>query len=251
MRYRNYRQVASKMSKTKVLEDNAMVQTYIPETQWLNAGSLKNMSDRYPLLFVKPDKGGGGVGVIRIRRISLTLFEVRYRRLQQRVERDGLYEQVWKWMLKGRKYLVQRGIESVSYQGRPFDYRILLQRPAGKWQISGMIAKVAAPGEIVTNSRKGRSALSVEKSLSYFTPSPAYQKLLCEELRDLSFNVASVLEKRYAGLKELGIDLGLDQEGRFWIYEVNTSPQFHIFSHLSNKGTYHLIMKNHRKIISS
>ena len=34
-----------------------------------------------------------------------------------------------------------------------------------------------------------------------------------------------MLENRFPGIGQLGFDYGIDQNGKIWIFEVNTRPQ--------------------------
>jgi D-alanine-D-alanine ligase-like ATP-grasp enzyme len=69
------------------------------------------------------------------------------------------------------------------------------------------------------------------------------------DLAKISYLTAEVLERRFPGLKELGIDVGLDWMGKPWIFEVNTRPYFRMFSKIRNPSMYRRIMNNHYRII--
>jgi hypothetical protein len=60
---------------------------------------------------------------------------------------------------------MQHRINLVRIWGRPFDVRILFQKPERKWGISGICAKVVAPGKIVTNYCKGGQPLEFVRAL--------------------------------------------------------------------------------------
>jgi hypothetical protein len=36
-----------------------------------------------------------------------------------------------------RKYIVQQGVKLATFNGFPFDVRVLMHRPLDRWQISG------------------------------------------------------------------------------------------------------------------
>ena len=65
-RIRRYQQIASKMLKTRVLQQDPFLRGTIPETLWYTRRNLEEMLERYGTVFVKPDKGGGGVGILRV-----------------------------------------------------------------------------------------------------------------------------------------------------------------------------------------
>ena len=53
--------------------------------------------------------------------------------------------------------------------GRPFDLRVMVQRhPNAHWQVTGMLAKVAGKGFIVTNIRRsGGKVVTVENAIRH------------------------------------------------------------------------------------
>ncbi|SMO68340.1 YheC/YheD family protein [Melghirimyces algeriensis] len=245
---RNYRQIASKALKNKVMEQHPLLRPYLPRTSWFSKEALDYWASRYPLLFIKPDKGGGGAGIIRIRRVN-GKWELAFRRSVRIVSKQDLYPTVEKLLLPYRNYLVQEGIHLASVQGRPFDIRIMMQKPKGRWIVSGMVAKVAAHGRFVTNHCKGGRPFRLERILHMMESegSPAPQGLV-QELEKVSLLTANVLESRFPGIKELGIDVALDQRGKIWILEVNTRPHFQMFRKIGKPILYQNILKFHRQL---
>ncbi|GJM71157.1 hypothetical protein HMSSN036_33730 [Paenibacillus macerans] len=49
-------------------------------------------------------------------------------------------------------------------------------------------------------------------------------KSVVQTIRHLSLRVPEYLESRFGRLAELGLDFGVDREGRVWILEVNSKP---------------------------
>lgn len=48
-------------------------------------------------------------------------------------------------------------IALATYKGRPYDLRVSVQRgTTGKWQVTGVVGKVAGAGRHVTNVAKGK-----------------------------------------------------------------------------------------------
>ena len=81
MRRARYQQIASKLLKTAVILNHPQLSSYIPETRWYSPEALHEMLEKYPVVYLKPDKGTGGGGIIRIRRINHYRFE--YKDLSQ------------------------------------------------------------------------------------------------------------------------------------------------------------------------
>ncbi|RAL23376.1 YheC/YheD family protein [Thermoflavimicrobium daqui] len=251
MRIRRYQQIASKALKTMVLLKHDSVKPYIPESGWYHQETLLSMLEKYTSVYIKPDKGGGGEGIIRIRQIQDEIYEYcspyhcRYV-----VGKKQLIKAIDRKLSPLKRYIIQQGISLATIKDRPFDLRIFLQKPDEKWELTGMVAKIASPGQIVTNYCKGSRPCEVSRVLRYITRNN--EKKMSElfyELYYLSKNVAKILNHRFNGLKELGIDVGIDKQNHIWIFEVNTRPRFKMFSKLVNPIMYNQIVKNHKKII--
>lgn len=250
MRRYKYQQIASKALKTMVLLTSEHVAKYIPETKWYQFETLLYMLQKYPVVYIKPDKGTGGGGIIRIRRLAPDRMEYRDLYGRKVMHVSQLYYWLNKKLNKSQKYIVQHGISLAQINGRPCDIRVLLQKPVDKWIISGMIAKVAAPGKIVTNYCKGGQPFEIFNALHLISSNDRIKaKKIFIELYYLSKEIAKILNRRFRGLRELGIDVGIDKQNKIWIFEVNTQPNFQMFRKLQNKDMYQLIQRVHRRIV--
>ena len=50
-------------------------------------------------------------------------------------------------------------------------------------------------------------------------------KMLLTEMKELAIETAIIIERESSGITgELGIDIGIDQEGNPWLIEVNSKP---------------------------
>jgi hypothetical protein len=64
------------MLKTNAMIQSTLVRKHIPLTRWFNQETLSDMMKLHHTVFIKPDKGSGGHGIIRVRKTSENLFEV-------------------------------------------------------------------------------------------------------------------------------------------------------------------------------
>lgn len=250
IKVRRYQQIASKLLKTRVMEKYEPLKFYIPETKLLTESSLYSMLHAHKMVFIKPDKGGGGSGIIRVKRTAKETYEVRFRNQRFFVKESQLWTAVRKRIFPNKAYLIQQGIDLVRVHGHPCDLRILLQKPRDRWEISGFVAKVAARGQFVTNYCKGGKPVRAVELFNYLLmgDEKAVRRLLYQ-LSEISLVTAKILNMRFPGLRELGIDVGLDRWGGIWILEVNTRPNFQMFRRVFGGSTYRRIVKNHRLVI--
>lgn len=244
-----YQQIASKALKTMVLMKNDRVASYIPETRWYHDHTLMEMLNKYSFIYIKPDKGTGGGGILSVRRIHVDQVEVCDLYHKKRIPIFQLYGWLRKRLKSSQRYIVQRGIDLANVRGRPFDIRVFMQKPKRYWMISGIAAKIAAPGKIVTNYCKGGRPIEATKALYVATRDHEKVKKITIEIYYLSKEIAKILNRQFAGLRELGIDLGIDKQNKIWIFEVNTQPNFKMFRQLENRQMYHVIRKVHQQIV--
>ncbi len=153
-----HRYIASKMRKTYPLMHDRRVSRHIPEIVWYSDSHLIHMLHKWGLVYVKPDTGSGGTGIIRIARRKNFKHVVSWGRRKVVCETRRLPAVVKTAMLRGKSYVIQRGIHMAKVNGKPFDLRIVWQRPGKSWQLTWMSAKIATRrGATVTNVAKRRS----------------------------------------------------------------------------------------------
>ncbi|WP_434748635.1 YheC/YheD family protein [Paenibacillus amylolyticus] len=151
---------------------------------------------------------------------------------------DALDERIQK-----RDYIIQQGIPLMTHEGLPFDLRVLTQKnPKHSWETTGILGRVAAPGKIITNIHGGGRLATFEELVLPHLKKDGYQKLE-HELYRLGIHTAVQLQSSFPRLKEIGIDIALDDHGRPWILEVNTLPGIYAFGLLPDKEAYRKIKR--------
>jgi len=208
------------------------------------------MLQTYKTIFLKPNYGSGGSGIIRIRKRTLhSGFEIRSGRYRQYVGFDGLRKYLQRLSKSTKRFIVQRGIKLARYKGRKFDIRVYLQKPEHEWMISGMVARVAAQKLVVTNHSKGGFARTVDRVLAYLFDGDRSRTNACiREIENLSLTIAPILKRKFSDLRELGIDIAIDENGRVWFIEANSLPGHHLFTQLPDKSMLRTIKANKRKM---
>jgi hypothetical protein len=244
-----YQTVASKLRKTAVILRNEQLKPYIPESQKYSRQAVLSMLRRHPFVFLKPDIGGGGKGAIKL---TLSGDQVKCQTLNgRRVLRiNEVFPWIERQMISGRTYMAQQGIEMAQADGRNVDFRVHLQKPRDHWLITGFCAKLAPPGSLVTNRCRGGQALEASQALKKISHHDhKKEKSLNEEIYFVSKEIAKTLNERFTGLKELGVDLTVDQNENIWIFEVNTRPVIKLFQRLKDKTAYQQINRIRKQML--
>lgn len=225
--------VASKWAKTKVLLNNKGLASYIPATRLYSLEALEDMLATHTLVYIKPDRGTYGNGVMSVEQIEVkdaenstvsSTYKLRYEQKNETYSSlDSLHKKLVP-MFQGQQYLIQQGIHLLKFNGRPFDLRVLTQKsPSGPWVSTGIIGRVAAKNKITTNHHSGGDVYHFKPlMLEHMTASEAEN--IRQELNVLGVNVANQLQKSYPNLKEIGLDVAIDDRWNIWILEVNTKP---------------------------
>jgi glutathione synthase/RimK-type ligase-like ATP-grasp enzyme len=158
--------IISKWTKTAALLSHDMLKPYIPQTVPMTQESLKAMLDEHHMVYIKPDCGTFGNGVIRVEHnlisgeshFSFQIGET----IKRFTQYDAMYESIL-MQTKKKSYLVQKGIHLLQYQKRRFDIRVMIQQNLKKkWEASGLIGRVAHPNKIVTNYHSGGTPKETE-----------------------------------------------------------------------------------------
>lgn len=244
-----YQTVASKLKKTAVLLKNERLKTHIPESRKYQKQTVLSMLKRYPFVFLKPDIGGGGKGAIKLIESG---DEVKCQTLNKKkiLPIDEVFAWIEEQMLPGRTYMAQQGIEMAQVDGRNVDFRVHLQKPRSRWLVTGFCAKLAVPGSLVTNRCRGGLPLEAKEALKRISYNDQEkEKSLKEEIYSVSKEIAKTLNKRFTGLKELGVDLTVDRNGKIWVFEVNTCPVIKLFQSLKDKAAYQRILQIRKQIM--
>jgi len=243
---RHPRHITSKLKKNEALMQSKALRSYLPETRRFTKENLHSMLLRYHMVYVKPVNGTWGKGVMRVEYKPYSRHGIYQHQLDKKVSThhsvDELYHSIRKHKLKGR-YLVQQGIELLKYDQRRFDLRVMVQRtPQKVWKTTGIIGRLAHPKKIVTNYHNDGKLMPVEKLLSPYLKGSRL-KSYTNILEGFGEDIANHLKKSFPGLREIGVDVALDQKMRPWILEVNTSPDPFIFRKLKDKSIFRTIMK--------
>lgn len=235
------RTVGSKWVKTKVLLRNKELRKFVPETRIYNQTNLLYMLIKHKMVYVKPDNGTAGQGIIRV--VKSDKYHLQTGKVTKSfVAFQSLFAALNKAKLN-RSYLVQQGIPLLTHHNRIFDIRIMVQKNQMKtWETTGYIGRVAHPKKIVTNFHNSGKPLPLELLLSSYLNGKKKMNYI-NSLRNLGYRIAKHYQTSYPGFKEIGIDFGIDKKLKPWVLEVNTVPDPFIFNQLKDKKMFFKVLR--------
>ncbi|PPA68953.1 YheC/YheD family protein [Jeotgalibacillus proteolyticus] len=130
--------------------------------------------------------------------------------------------------LSAETYIMQPYIKSINKSGQIYDFRLHAQKDGhGEWVITSIYPRIAPKGSIIPNINNGgytnyltpflkqefgEEATNIKGTLEHFSLS------LAQHLDELQMQLYGEV------IDEIGIDIGLDENLKIWIYEVNWLP---------------------------
>jgi D-alanine-D-alanine ligase-like ATP-grasp enzyme len=106
-----------------------------------------------------------------------------------------------------------------------------------------MLAKVGGKGFIITNTKlSGGYVLTAETAISRSNIPLEKQKELLQELRRVAYQTVKKLQRSYGYITAVGIDFGVDAEGKIWIIEANFAPSVYLFNKLKDKTMFRRVL---------
>ncbi|MDQ1913909.1 YheC/YheD family protein [Paenibacillus sp. GD4] len=211
----------------RMFQREPKLRAYLPGTAICNPERLREYLQRYRTVFIKPDGGCRGIGIVKVWQGEDRISFVKIKGKPQSVSSiHALYK---KLHLSRRPHIVQQAIQLAQINGRPFDIRVMMMRDQrNRWICIGMVAKVAGVDSVITNVARGKGSVmsinkALEKSLGLTGEQAARKK---EEL----IRLASLCTRIYSRTRyewQIGYDLALDRKAKVWFIESNPRVPAH------------------------
>jgi hypothetical protein len=203
---------------------------YIPKTKIYTKEHLYELAQEFETVFIKPVHGSQGRNIIKLTKEDENHYTLQSsitslnNNSSNKVFLDEIHHLI-KPFLHNRFYLIQQGVELASYESCSMDFRVLCHKNLNNhWQVTSIVARVAASDEFVSNIARGGRIL---RPLNVLRTSVGTKKSLevLALMKELALETASIISNSSTGITgELGIDIGVDQDGKPWIIEANSKP---------------------------
>ena len=195
--------------------------TIQPETTLLSQSALKQFLNNFTFCYVKNIYGRGGKQV----------FQVKKEEAAYSCKAGGKKLRQWQFESLSKLYfflreglgedlILQEGVPVARLNNRPFDIRVLVQKNINaEWVITALSFRVAAAEAVVTNVAAGAKEIALAPGDNLLGSG-----LAMDSLKNFTLKTLSALEAFYGRLGEVGLDVGLDKDGRLWLFEANSKP---------------------------
>ena len=203
---------------------------FLPKTKIYTKEHLYELTQEFETVFIKPVHGSQGRNIMKLKKEEDSQFSLQtsIAALNDRSRNKYLLDEVHqliKQILHNRFYIVQQGIELVTFESCAMDFRVLCHKNLNNhWQVTSIVARVASENEFVSNIARGGRIL---RPLNVLHTCLGHKKSIevLALMKELALETASTISGSSTGITgELGIDIGVDQEGQLWIIEVNSKP---------------------------
>lgn len=206
------------------------LKNYLPATEVLkDIRHAMRQIQQWRMAYVKPIGGYGGSGVTRIQFVEKDRYRVSWDRTSSgnigstRQEMSSARLEQWLRTKTKTPHLLQQGLHLLSVKGRKVDFRVVVHRDGhGDWKTVGVVPKLAAKDGVVTNLVAGGELLSVHQLIQLARAE--HKEIPVEALQKCALDIASFVSARNSLMGLVGFDLGVDEQGRVWLIEMNPKP---------------------------
>lgn len=223
----------NKLDVYSKLRRSLTTKSYIPAYNQFSKENLENMLDNYHHLYMKPNHGSLGNGVVQIKKVNDSyICRFRDEKEQNRLFSFNSFQSLYKYLnniKKDTEYILQQGISLMKMNKANADFRVHTNKGIdGKWYVSAIGCKIGAFGSATTHVLSGGSIQTYEEIF----PEELDRKEKLAKLMETTILLSEELERYYDGmLAEIGFDIGMDTEGNLWLFEANSKPGRAIFRH--------------------
>ncbi len=225
----------------QIIIKNPRLIPYIPETKLVkNSQQINNMINKHRAVYLKPVAGSQGKNIIKIRKQGASNYHYQYQ-MNNQLHKGSASSLVnlrssLRRMMGRRKYIIQKQINLIRSKGNILDVRILVQKDStGSWGITGMACRVGRHGSITSNISTGGSGKKIEGILKRNFASEDQRIEIIESIKFVALEAARTLEDSIGKAGEMGIDIGIDKQGKVWFIEANLRPGRQVFTLIGKK----------------
>ena len=235
--------LTGKLEVYRMLSKDEAIRPWLPPTVRLDGpDTLRRWLLERGDVVVKPNAGTHGKRVCRLRALEDGTYEASGRDGANRpvARRFRALEELLRWVRRElvghRAFLIQPYLTLAAPGGAPFDVRALVQKDGeGAWRLTGAAARIGPADGLTSNLHGGGTSREADAWVASLY-GEAQAKDIMSTIARAALAVPPALERRHGPLLELGIDFGVDRDGRVWVLEVNSKPGRTSFTRLKDNN---------------
>ena len=221
--YITTRRLGTKDEMFKLMKnDGGFEDILIPYENITSIHQIDDYIDKYEHIILKPSKGSQGKSIYQLSKEN-GLYKLDTDKTSQLLSVEELTKMITDKFTK-RVYLIQPFINSRTKEGHPYDIRIHVRRAQdGQWEVITLLPRIGMSNAITSNVNQGGAISQTD---------PFLQNVFGDDFERVKASLVHVstyfperLQQHFDfEIDALGIDIGIDQSGKLWFFEVNTSP---------------------------
>lgn len=221
--------IGSKMTVFKNLVKYKKFSNYlIPSEKVLSVEHFYKLLDKYRKIVFKPSSGCQGIDVYYIEKVN-NGYEILLGSEKINYNFNQMSDFISKY-ISHDDYLVQPYINCRTKSGNSYDFRLHVQKNGnGQWVITRIYPRIAVSGGIVCNICSGGYISEITAFLKKEFEQDHYdiKKYIEEFALQIAEHMDEIQKDLYQeDLDELGIDIGLDENQKICLYEINWRPGY-------------------------
>ncbi|MED3561878.1 YheC/YheD family protein [Bacillus xiapuensis] len=199
-----------------LFKNHSILKQYLPETILAyHEKDLYSFLYKHKNIYLKPAQSAKGKGIYRLK-----LNEDNEIFLQGVIKTElfptfQMFWEKWEMELTAKEYLAQEEIESAQFEGKRFDFRILVHAEQDDYEVTGIGIRGSYQQELTTHIPLGGRLLP-------------YLLVQTDEhddfIQTIAKNAGKVLSGELGFFGEFSIDACVSQSGHYYLFEVNSKP---------------------------
>ncbi|MFD1064438.1 YheC/YheD family protein [Oceanobacillus locisalsi] len=200
----------------------------------------------YDKVVLKPGRGLRGKNIYILEKMGENSFKIGFKKNQWNVNLNSLKD-FFEDAIKGNYYILQKYVTSRTPQGDPFDCRVHVEKSSsGEWSVAKIYVRIGIGQSVISNVNQGGGISDPKEFLKANFEND--WKGIYNNLSSLGKKIAKKMESlRGTHIMSLGMDIGIDENGKLYLFEVNDGPSTKALIHevAFHRSNYYLyILKN-------
>lgn len=218
----------------QIFSQHDQLKSLLPETILIekDSSAFREFLQSHKRLYLKPTKSSQGNGIKLLTRVRDNKFQIR---TNAKIEYLTTYPMLLRYLENhclNQAYIAQKAIESDLINGKKYDFRILSHFENGQYKITGIGVRMASKDGITTHVSKGGEIFPFHIST---------HRRLVHDFKSIVEECGKSLSHHLGFFGEFSIDVGMDTDGKLWIFEVNAKPMKFDESEIERKKMTKLI----------
>lgn len=197
---------------------------YLPKTEIYNTNEqLLRFIDTYESVYLKGLTSSRGKEILRVDKLDSGTYKCGYLKgyLVNKAffNKEQLLDEVHQFF-QTEQFLLQQAVDLISFQRHLIDMRAEVQRNGqGELDIVAISVRIGSADSPITTHAK---SYSFEVFFTHLLNHPPNEVIkLRKQIEQFLRTIYSSMEKCYGYFGELGIDFGIDKQGKIWFIETN------------------------------